>query len=246
MRLLLQFMALPSAELSLESEILRDVATRETRSFLRDCKKAEELGVLATTRVELRQASVVRLSSRGGRAVCQYLHYLRIPRRKSLHWALVEPTFPGAPIAYFCISPSGYDARRWDLPALAGLDAPTTAFLSRSYSSPLAPRNAISFLMGRVRKEMVISSPHTRHLITTVDSELGFNGASYSASGFRLVGRTPPTLRMYLDGKHCTPGQLFHRFGSADLDHLRDMLGDRLHVLQDPASQVIFATDLER
>jgi hypothetical protein len=81
--------------------------------------------------------------------------------------------------------------------------------LSRVFAFRWAPKNSISFLLGAItrllKKEVGRSS-----IVTWINPNLGFRGASYRASNWDLVGFHQARYR-YIDGKYVTAREIFER-----------------------------------
>jgi hypothetical protein len=90
--------------------------------------------------------------------------------------------------------------------------------VSRVYSRDVAPHNAISSLLSKVRRSL---SGTIDLLITAVDPNLGFVGSSYRAAGWQLWMTVEPRYYLYCDRRYASPRQLRERFGTANLDELK-------------------------
>jgi hypothetical protein len=146
------------------------------------------------------------------------LHYLRnAPRSGSRNFALVDPE-KGCPVAICSVSPlkwtlvGNYIRSEFGIPQEMILD------MSRVYSCDVAPYNAVSFLLSKVRRSL---SGAIDLLITAVDPNLGFAGSSYRAAGWQLWLTVEPRPYLYCDRRYASPRQLRQRFGTANLDELK-------------------------
>jgi hypothetical protein len=120
---------------------------------------------------------------------------------------------------------------------LSDLDVPTIAerlsdenvmVLSRVFAFDWAPRNTLSFLMSRIFRELRRDPEAPRLLVTYLNPNVGFTGASYRAANWVLWAREAGTRYAYLDGRYVTDRVLARRFGSAAPDVLEAALGDRI------------------
>ncbi|MEV5964423.1 hypothetical protein AB0L70_21810 [Kribbella sp. NPDC051952] len=102
--------------------------------------------------------------------------------------------------------------------------------ISRVYSFDVAPYNAISKLLGEVRRWIRRERPEVALLATTVDPNLGFAGASYRAANWQEWMRVRPRPYMYLHRRYITPRQLRIQFGTSNRQELQDQLGVPLEV----------------
>lgn len=147
------------------------------------------------------------------------LHYLRSARAGSLNFALVDPVHQ-LPVTLCSVSPLEWAlvdrqlGAQFDLPPGAAWD------VSRVYSFNVAPANAISFLLAKVRQAMRAITD-ARVLTTAVDPNLGFVGASYRAANWRQWMSVQARPYLYVDGVYASPRQLRLRYGGANLTELR-------------------------
>jgi hypothetical protein len=127
--------------------------------------------------------------------VMRHLHYLHSPRRESLH--LGSSTASGRLVAL--ISLSRLDLRSIVAALPAGLRADETLVVSRVFAFDWAPRNTISHLLAQVERRLRETRPEIRFLLTYLNPNLGFDGASYRAANWSLFGRESGTRYGYLD-----------------------------------------------
>jgi hypothetical protein len=93
--------------------------------------------------------------------------------------------------------------------------------VSRVYSFDVAPPNAISFLLAKVRQVIRREIPAVQLLTTAVDPNLGFVGASYRAANWQRWMSIEARPYLYVNGVYASPRQLRIRFGGANLVDLR-------------------------
>jgi hypothetical protein len=144
------------------------------------------------------------------RDVMNRFHYLRSSRSDGRAYGL--HTHAGDLVAIAVTSPLDVP-RIEELLRKAGGPTQGVRVVSRVFAFESSPRNAISFLLSRVLN--VERSQGTTELVTYVNPNMGFAGASYRASGWKLLGDEPGTTYRYLDGRYITDRMLRHRFGSA-------------------------------
>ncbi len=116
----------------------------------------------------------------------------------------------------------------------AGVEATDVAVLSRVFAFDWAPRNTLSFLMARVTRELRRRAAPPRLLVTYLNPNLGFTGASYRAANWALWGREAGTRYAYLDGRYTTDRELVRSFGTAEPDALVGRLGARIRFSRMP------------
>jgi hypothetical protein len=85
----------------------------------------------------------------------------------------------------------------------------------------VAPPNAISFLLARVRTWFRLYEHGVQLLTTAVDPNLGFRGASYKAANWQTWMTIQARPYLYHGSQYVTPRQLRARFGTSSVDELR-------------------------
>jgi len=110
--------------------------------------------------------------------------------------------------------------------------------LSRVLSIDSAPRNAFSFTFARVLPALLELRPGLDLILTYVNPNLGFTGASYLAANWTLFAKEQ-THYAYLDGAHITMRELSRRFGGTEYAALCRQLGSRLSLSVQPLSPLL-------
>jgi hypothetical protein len=132
-----------------------------------------------------------------GDPILEHFHYLRSPRRDALHVAAIHR---GRIAALCSFSPL-------DLPAIAAAlpiaDAAEAMVVSRAFAFDWAPRNVTSFMLARAER-MAGVRDHKRALVTYVNPNMGFSGASFKAANWLPLGVERGTRYAYLDGRYVT------------------------------------------
>lgn len=147
------------------------------------------------------------------------LHYLRSARAGSLNFALVDPVHQ-RPVTLCSVSPLEWAQVNRQLRAQFDLLPGAAWDVSRVYSFDVAPANAISFLLAKVRQVMR-TAKDASVLTTAVDPNLSFVGASYRAANWQQWMSVQARPYLYVDGMYASPRQLRLRFGGANLEELR-------------------------
>jgi hypothetical protein len=148
------------------------------------------------------------------------LHYLRSARGGSLNFALVDPVHR-LPVTMCSVSPLEWALVGRELRVSFGIPPGAAWDVSRVYSFEVAPKNAISFLLAKVRNVMR-GVEDARVLTTAVDPNLGFVGASDRAANWQQWFSVQPRPYLYVDGTYASPRQLRLLYGGANLPDLRD------------------------
>ena len=204
--------------LEARAEIARIVSHRQR------CEHRTESAQLSPVAQGLSSLHFDLINESSARTICTSLHYLGTYREGSIDFGLFKHG-DYLPTAYCSISSVGFDSRRSGLAQKLRMEEDQIAILSRGYTSPHAPRNTVSYLLARVRRFLRRHSDKRRVLVTSVDSNLGFSGASYVAAGWKLLTtRTIPAYR-YINGEFITDRQVFSRFNTLDSDTLHSVLG---------------------
>ena len=162
----------------------------------------------------------VRLGSNEANHVFSTLHYLRSARPGSLNFALVDPV-QRLPVTLCSASPLEWMRVGRQLRTQFGVPLGAAWDVSRVYSFDVAPPNAISYLLSRVRQVIRREIPSVQVLTTAVDPNLGFVGASYRAANWQQWMSIKARPYLYVDGLYASPRQLRTRFGGANLTELR-------------------------
>jgi hypothetical protein len=147
------------------------------------------------------------------------LHYLQSARPGSRHFALVDPV-DGLPVTLCSMSPLEWKCVGSWLWSQFAISPERVWDISRVYSVDLAPANAISLLLSRVRKYLRHDRLPVDLLVTTVDPNLGFTGSSYRASNWQQWMTVQARPYLYEKGRYVSPRQLRERFGTSNLEEL--------------------------
>jgi hypothetical protein len=162
----------------------------------------------------------VRLGNSDADQVFSRLHYLRSARAGSVNFALVDPV-NRLPVTLCSVSPLEWMRVGRQLQAQFGVPLGAAWDVSRVYSFDVAPVNAISFLLSKVRQVIRREIPSVQLLTTAVDPNLGFIGSSYRAANWQQWMSIEARPYLYVDGIYASPRQLRTRYGGANLTELR-------------------------
>jgi len=136
--------------------------------------------------------------------IMRHLHYLHSPRHGSVHLANYTP---GDRIVA-AVSLSGLDLGTIAAALPAGLLAEEALVVSRVFAFDWAPRNTISHLLAQIERWLRQMRPEIRFLLTYVNPNLGFDGASYRAANWSLFGQEIGTRYGYLDGDYISDREI--------------------------------------
>jgi hypothetical protein len=131
-------------------------------------------------------------------SILEEFHYLRSAREDSV---VVGATHKSRVVALCCISPLDLTPIAERLPIA---DPAEAAVVSRVFTFDWAPRNVVSYMLARaVASPAAIPRP-VRMLVTYVNPNMGFSGASYKAANWLPLGIEKGTRYSYLDGRYIT------------------------------------------
>jgi hypothetical protein len=157
------------------------------------------------------------------RTVLERLHYLRSHRPGSLYLAGFAADRVAALLTF-----SALDLGRIASTLPHSLDAEEVLVLSRVYAAGWAPRNSLSRLLAQAGRRLREHTHELKLLLTYLNPNVGFDGASYKAANWTLYGRERQTRYAYLDASYATDRELTRRFGTSNAGELRRSLGRRV------------------
>lgn len=162
------------------------------------------------------------LDSTTARRGMRRFHYLRSPRTDGRAYGL--STHTGHLVA-LCVSSPVDVVRLHELLASNGRTNGLARIISRVFAFEGAPNNSISYMLSRVAREE--RRLGITDLITYVNPNMAFNGSSYRASGWQLLGIESGTKYRYIDGRYITDRELAARFGAHHDEAHQRLLGRR-------------------
>jgi hypothetical protein len=133
--------------------------------------------------------------------VFEHFHYLRSFRPDSVSVAALHAE---RVVALCSISPFDLTTIGERLPVRTAAEA---AVVSRVFAFDWAPRNVISYLLARTQHSPAVGGD-VRVLVTYLNPNLGFTGASYRAANWLRVGLEAGTRYAYLNGNYITDRRL--------------------------------------
>jgi hypothetical protein len=168
------------------------------------------------------------------RDVMQRFHYLRSARTDGRAYGLMTRT---KHLVALCVSSPIDVARLSELLASTAHGAGHGRVISRVFAFEGAPTNSISYMLSRVAREE--RQLGVSDLVTYVNPNLGFQGSSYRASGWHLLGTENAIKYRYLDGRYITDRELATRFGLYDDEAYRRLLDGRFAVSTMPLKPLL-------
>jgi hypothetical protein len=197
----------------IEMELRRSAAGLRT-------DQAKIRSLVPTNKFPLQDLRFVEYDAREAAAIFSHLHYLRSARAGSRNFALVDPV-NGLPVSLCSVSPLEWVRVGRQLQTQFGVPRERVWDVSRVYSFDVAPSNAISFLLAKVRNVFRTEVRDVDLLTTAVDPNLGFVGSSYRAANWHRWMSIQARPYLYVDRLYASPRQLRQRFGTANLSELQ-------------------------
>jgi hypothetical protein len=151
-------------------------------------------------------------------------HYISSFRSDSQHFGLKTQN-SNKIVALASLSP--FDLHHVEPLLPATITPDRVCVISRVYSFDWAPRNTTSYLLGHVQRHVAQQDTDIAMLLTYVNPNLGFSGASFRAANWLPFGREDGTRYCYLDGEYITDRKLERLFGTSNPTQLRRQLGTR-------------------
>jgi hypothetical protein len=170
-------------------------------------------------------------------------HYLGASRRNSIHFGLGFASIVERKLCAV-LTLSYYDL--WHIPLPPGVNPAQTRVISRIFAFDSAPKNAVSYLIGRVTRWLRQHEPLTRFILTYVNPAMGFSGASYRAANFLLYGYEMGTRYCYVDGLYITDRELEAQYGTSNPAALTTLLKDRFEVAKNLPPLHVYARAIHR
>jgi len=179
-------------------------------------------------RINLTELSFKKVPDNLARVVNKELHYIGYNRSRSVFLGLFldNSRYHGKLVSMITISP--FDLHHVSPFLPEGVDFQNVLVVSRTFAFDWAPRNCISYMMGRTFRWLKQNEPHVKLLLTYLNPNLCFSGASYKAANWILFGREPNLRYAYLDKNYITLRELRKKFRTSDLVVLKKSLRNRL------------------
>jgi len=176
-----------------------------------------------------------RVSDDLAEAIHERFHYLCSFRRDAIHLGLwLRSTTGEVPRLVSLLSLSPFDLEHIKPALPEDVDSSQVKVLSRLYSFDWAPKNTMSFFIGRAFAWVKQNLPGIRMLVTYLDPNLGFRGSVYKATNWLLWCLETSTRYLYLNGNYITDRAVKRQFGTYNIELLNAVLGPRLRVSLQP------------
>jgi hypothetical protein len=158
--------------------------------------------------------------------ILERFHYLLSFRPGGIYLGLSDRTKDSWPLAILSLSRFDLQNMYHGLPE--NVKPESVLVVSRVYAFNSTLSNSISFFMSRARELLRRTQPQITLLLTYLNPNVGFTGASYKADNWVVFGEESGTRYLYLDGDYKTDRFFWERFGSSDLVELKKVLGNRV------------------
>jgi hypothetical protein len=180
-------------------------------------------------RVSLSDTLLIEIDAPIAQIVHECYHYLGSPRTDGIHFGLIQKS--GLKLKLLALATlSPFDMTHVERALPADLRTEQVLVLSRLYAFEWAPKNAISYMLGRVFDRIRNYHPHIKLLLTYLNPNLGFSGSIYKATNWVMFGQELKRRYLYLDGLYVTDRQMINLYGTADIQKLSVKLGRRISI----------------
>jgi hypothetical protein len=158
------------------------------------------------------------------RIIQERFHYIAAYHEGIAHLGLYAPSAPNVPMAVASLSPM--DVKRLEVLFPYGQGKIEADVVSRVFVFDWAPRNTISYLLGQMYRWVRRNLSRVRVLLTFVNPNLGFTGASLLASNWK------PCLEVETRYLYIADTYIPYRVFEALPDHARKLVTASLYRLE--------------
>jgi hypothetical protein len=102
--------------------------------------------------------------------------------------------------------------------------------VSRVFCFDWVPLNTVSYMMGQIYKQVRLMRPDVKMLLTYINPNLAFTGASLKASNWVFFGYEAGTRYAYIDKEYITDRELVRHYSTANPSQLQMKLQNRFEV----------------
>lgn len=156
-------------------------------------------------------------------------HYLQSFREDGIHFGLYyAPTNSSNTILMGLVTISPFDLINIERKLPFGICAEEIMVLSRIFVFNWAPKNTVSYLLGRTFSWLRMNMPNIKMLLTYLNPNLGFTGTVYKATNWIFLGREKNLRYLYLNSNYITERCLRKLYGTPNFYKLRKFLGNRI------------------
>lgn len=171
------------------------------------------------------------------------LHYLRSAREDAKSYGLTASLSQSIPHALATISPFDLENLEGNLPR-----QPLSSrikVLSRVLGFPWTPKNAISLMLSKIYV-MLRADGITDLLLSYINPNLGFDGASLNASGWSMMAYEQKPYYLYEKQRYVTERHCLRKYGTAKFEILEKISqGAITRSLGDLAPTLVYGFFLE-
>jgi hypothetical protein len=157
------------------------------------------------------------LDNQTAQIILERFHYLLSFRENSIHLGFKAHATDNLPIAMVTLSPFDLSNVTKAL-HLVNDEETIPIVLSRAFAFDVAPQNTISNLLSKVRTWISMNLAKTNLLVTYLNPNVGFTGASYKADNWNLLGKEGGTRYYYIHRNYVTDRKIYSHFGKNPLE----------------------------
>lgn len=156
-------------------------------------------------------------------------HYLESFREEAIHFGLYYvPARSSDTKLMGLVTISPFDLINIENKLPFDICAKEIMVLSRIFVFNWAPKNTVSYLLGRIFSWLRMNMPTIKILLTYLNPNLGFTGAVYKATNWLFFGREKNTRYFYIDSNYVTERFVRKLYGTSNILKLRKHLGNRI------------------
>lgn len=171
---------------------------------------SETSGLISDSNYSLQDMRFCEVSENISLPILNSFHYILSARSASYHFGLKASLNDLWPVIMCSLSP-------FDLANITpvieerGYRPERCMVLSRVFAFPACPKNAVSYLLRRLRCWLKDHKPEVELLLTYVNPNMGFTGACYLADNWTLLAYEGDTRYAYWDQNYITDRKLATR-----------------------------------
>jgi hypothetical protein len=181
-----------------------------------------------TSEIRLRDLRIGLVDDSLAELIHESHHYLGSPRREGLNLGLFFNGFDNRERLLMLATFSPFDLFHISNLLPAAVKSSQIVVLSRLFAFDVCPPNTISFGLARMFKIIQSKLSGVKMVMSYLNPNIGFSGAVYRASNWKLFGLERKERYLYLDGEYVTDRRLIDTYGSAKYDFLSRTLGGRI------------------
>jgi hypothetical protein len=225
-QILLHLARFPLPERGIPERIEREARRIAARLAEQRIQAPPEITGADLSGIDLHRTQLDFVDSDLAQAVHKAFHYLGSPRGEGIHLGLFARLSGWKrPRLISLVTLSPFDLWHIHDALPYGIHMEEVLVLSRLFAFDSAPRNTVSFTLGRLFSWLRTRMPHIKALLSYLNPNLGFRGTVYKATNWRLLGEEAKSRYLYIGGNYVTDRHAIRTYGTADVGRLAGILG---------------------